>query len=144
MKNKKLLISLGLALVFAAGLLLMSQGISRAGDCRIIRVNSTVQYKDVTLEPSIMNIEKGTCVIWFNKAAKSKVRIIFEDGKKVCEDVIEASMDFVLDDKNCYITKTYLPPFGTASLSFDKAGEYEYVTEIMGTSAKVKGKIRVK
>ena len=144
MKNKKLLISLGLALVFAVGLLLMSQGISRAGDCRIVRVNATATYQDVNLEPSILVIDKGTCVIWFNKAAKSRVRIIFEDGKKVCEDVIEASMDFELDDKNCFITKTYLPPFGTASLGFDKAGEYEYVVEITGTAVKAKGKIRVK
>ena len=145
MKSKKFLTGLGLALTLVVGLFLMTHvTISAADECKIVRIISTVTYQEVSLDPKTLEVDKGTCVIWFNKASKSHVEIAFEEGKKVCEDVVEASMDFKLDEKNCFITTTHIPPFGTASLVFKKEGAYDYVAQIQGTSTKVKGQIKVK
>ncbi len=144
MKNKKLISTVGLVFVLAMVFLLTTQGTIHAGDCRIVRINSTVTYQTVTLEPKNIVVDKGTCVIWFNKAAKANVEIVFEEGKKVCEDVVEASMDFKFDKDDCLITKTHIPRFGTASLMFRKEGSFDYVTTIKGTATKVKGQITVK
>jgi hypothetical protein len=145
MKSKKFLKGFGLALILATGLFLMTYvTISAADECKIVRIISTVTYQEVSLDPKILEVDKGTCVIWFNKASKSQVEIAFEEGKKVCEDVVEASVDFKLDEKNCFITTTHIPPFGTASLVFKKEGTYDYVAQVQGTSTKVKGQIKVK
>ena len=145
MKSKKMLNVIGFVFILTAVFMLFTQGTINAGDdCKIIRIISTATYQDVSLDPKALEIEKGSCVIWYNKASKSYVEITFPEGKKVCEDVVEASIDFKLDEKNCFITVTHIPPFGTASLVFKKEGTYEYEARVKGTIAKVKGQIIVK
>ena len=152
MKNKKLLISLGLALIFAAGLLFIDQGVSSADDdCQIVRLISRAN-QDLSIDPKTIVVDKGTCIVWFNKASRreaqvelrSHIEIVFEDGKKVCEDVVEATMDFEINADNCLITKTHVPPFGTASLNFNKPGTFDYVAKVKGQLTKAKGQIIVK
>jgi hypothetical protein len=109
-----------------------------------VRIIGSKTHQYAELDPKTLVINKGTCVVWFNRAAGSNVKIIFEEGKKVCEDVVEASMDFKLDENNCFVTATYIPPFGTASLAFSKAGAHDYVVEVKGTATKIKGRINVK
>ena len=81
-------------------------------------------------------------MIWFNGTKGSEIKITFEDGKK-CTDVVDASMDFKLDKDNCLITKTYIPPRGTASFVFEKEGSFDYIVEVKGTALKIKGTVKV-
>jgi plastocyanin len=143
MEKKRLVFTVGLVFVLALTFLLAKQSTSNASECRIVKIIAFASYQNVTLDPKTSYLNKGDCVIWFNNAAKSDVKIVFEDGKK-CTDVVEASMDFKLDENNCLITKTYLPPRGTASFAFDKEGSFDYVAEVKGTSLKIKGKIIVR
>ena len=91
MDNRKLSGKVGLVFISAVVFLLMAQGTIRAADdCKIVRIISNVTYQDVSLDPKNLVVDKGTCVIWFNKAAKSQVDIAFEKGKMVCEEFVEA------------------------------------------------------
>jgi hypothetical protein len=142
MKKKMLLPVVALSLILAVTFLLVNQKTSSASECRNVRIIAFASYQDVTLDPKTTHANKGDCVIWYNHAASSGVKIIFEDGKK-CTDVVEASMDFQLDENSCLITKTNIPPRGTASFVFDKAGSFDYIAEVTGTALKIKGTIRV-
>ena len=143
MVKKRLLAISGLVLILTLTFLLVHQETSSAAECRIIRINSTVQYQNVTLDPKTIIANKGDCLIWFNNAGQSEVKISFEEGKK-CTDVLETSMDFELDKENCLVTKSYIPPRGTASFVFDKEGSFDYVAEVKGTALKIKGTVKVK
>jgi plastocyanin len=141
--KKKLFFMLGLVFVLALTVLLAKQSTSNASECRIVRIIAFASYQNVTLDPKTSYVNKGDCVIWFNNAAKSDVKIVFDDGKK-CTDVVEASMDFKLDENSCLITKTYIPNRGTASFVFDKEGSFDYLAEVKGTNLKIKGQIIVR
>ncbi len=143
MRRKKLFPVVALSLILAITFIVANQTISSASECRVVRVLAFKSYQDVTLDPKTAYVNKGDCVIWFNNAANSDVKIIFEDGKK-CTDVVEASMDFQLDDTSCLVTKTYIPNRGTASFVFDKEGSFDYIAEVKGTSLKIKGTIQVR
>jgi len=143
MEKKRLIFAVGLVFVLALTFLLVNQKTLSASECRIVRIIAAASYQDVTLDPQTTFANKGDCVIWYNHAASSGVKIIFKEGKK-CTDVVEASMDFKLDEENCLITKSYIPPLGTASFVFDKEGSFDYVAEVKGTALKVKGIVKVK
>ena len=143
MKKKTLLSVAVLSLILTITFLLVNQKTLSASECRIVRIIAFASYQNVTLDPKTTYANKGDCVIWFNNAGKSDVKIIFEEGKK-CTDVVEASMDFKLDENSCLVTKTYIPSRGTASFVFDKEGSFDYVVDVKGTSLKIKGTIRVR
>ena len=141
--KKKLFFALALVFVFSLTFLLVKQETSNASECRIVRIIAFKSYQNVTLDPKTRYINKGDCVIWFNNAAKSEVGITFENAKE-CTDVVEASMDFKIDEKNCLVTKAYIPTRGTASFVFDKEGSFNYIAEVKGTSLRIKGTIQVR
>jgi hypothetical protein len=143
MVKKRLLAISGLVLIFAFAFLLVNQEKSSASECRIIRIIAFAQYQNVTLDPKTRFANKGDCLIWFNGTKGSDVKVKFEDGKK-CTDVADESMDFKLDKENCLVTKTYIPPKGTASFVFDKEGSFDYIVEVEGTALKIKGTVKVK
>ena len=142
MRRKKLFPIVALSLILVITFIVANQAISSASECRVVRVLAFKSYQDVTLDPKTTYAKKGDCVIWFNNAGKSAVKIIFKDGK-TCADVVEASMDFKLDENSCLITKTHIPNRGTASFVFDKAGSFDYIAEVTGTALKIKGTIKV-
>ena len=144
MDQDKLLTGVMLVVILAIGFLLPNPATVNAADCRVVRIVGMAYHESVTLEPVSIGIPKGTCVIWFNNTTGAKVKIIFEEGEKVCKDVINASLDYKLDEKNCFVTATHITPLGTASLSFSKEGKYDYLMEIEGQDKKVKGRIFVK
>lgn len=145
MQNKKSLARLGLAILLAAGLFIITLVCdSAADDYKIISVISDAPDQGVSLNPGALDVDKGTVVIWLNKSPRNSIDIVFENGKNVCENVVEAQMDFMLDDKKCFITVTHIPPFGTASLMFSKEGAFDYAAQIQGSTTKVKGQIKVK
>jgi len=143
MKKKMLLPVVALSLILAITFLLVNQKTLSASECRIVRIIASATYQNVTLDPKTTYANKGDCVIWYNHAALSGVKIVFEDGK-ACTDVVEASMDFKLDENSCLITKTHIPTRGTASFAFDKEGSFDYIAEVTGTALKIKGTINVK
>ena len=140
---KKIFPAVALCLVLAIAFIVSTQTTSSATECRIVRILAFKSYQDVTLDPKTAYINKGDCVIWFNNAANSDVKITFEDAKS-CTDVVEASMDFKIDEDSCLVTKAYIPNRGTASFVFDKEGSFEYSAEVKGTSLKIKGTIQVR
>ena len=142
MEKKRLVFTVGFVFILALTFLLAKQSTSNASECRNVRIIAFASYQEVTLDPKTTHANKGDCVIWYNHAASSGVKIVFEDGKK-CTDVVEASMDFQLDENSCLITKTNIPPRGTASFVFDKAGSFDYIAEVTGTALKIKGTIKV-
>lgn len=142
MNGRKMLTVVGVFLVLALAFFLVDQRTSCASECRIIRIISTVQYQNVTLEPKILHGKKGDCMIWFNNAGHSEVKISFKEGKK-CTEVVDETMDFKLDKENCLVTKTYIPPRGTVSFVFEKEGSFDYIVEVKGTNLKVEGTVRV-
>ena len=142
MRKKKLFSVVSLFLILAIAFILANQETSSASECRIVRIIAFASYQNVTLDPKTTYANKGDCVIWYNQAASSGVKIIFEDGKK-CTDVVEASMDFQLNEDSCLVTKANIPPRGTASFVFDKAGSFDYIAEVTGTALKIKGTIKV-
>lgn len=114
-----------------------------AQECRIVRIQGMKAHSSIRLEPETVSINKGTCVIWLNRAAAQEVKVVFEDGKK-CSSVSEAPVGFSLDHENCYIT-SWISFGGTSSLRFMEEGSYEYTMEGADMPrGKVKGTILVR
>lgn len=113
----------------------------KAGDCRVIIIEGMQLHQSVRVQPESLTISKGTCVIWFNRAAATEVRVSFSEGKK-CDNVTDAPTGFQLTGEGCYATN--LIPFGgTASLRFLEEGTYTYVIEDPTAKQMSKGSIIV-
>ena len=150
MNKKKQLIAIGISFVFIMFFLLINTGIVNAQEareelaqkenCQIIRIYKDTE-KRVRIEEQTTTIPKGGCVIWVNWSPTQKVDITFEEGKK-CEDIVDASSDFQLNNKGCFISHLILPKGETASLVFKKEGTFDYVVTPVG-GEKTKGKIIV-
>ena len=110
-------------MVVALGILLVNQSTVNAQKCQVVTIHDGEDA--VTLHPSTIVISKGTCVIWVNWSTTTDVNIVFKEGK-ACEDVVEASMDFKLDQDNCFISNVALTKGGSASLVFEKSGTIYY------------------
>ncbi|SPD75274.1 hypothetical protein PITCH_A510009 [uncultured Desulfobacterium sp.] len=140
--NRKisLFILLGIIFTFAMFIFALSNGISNAEECRMIKVYGQPGGQVIfRLEPDTIKVDKGTCVVWVNFARENEIKVIFEQGK-VCKDVTKAPVGFKLDAKNCYVTN-YMPFGGTSSLLFDEPGEFKYILEAGGE--RLNGKIIV-
>ena len=113
-----------IASLFAISLFIAQQAI--CSECRIIRIyGEGTQPGKIHLEPNILTISKGTCVIWINWSKEQEVSVKFENSMK-CHDVTDAPMMFALDAANCYVT-SWIPRGSTSSLRFNEPGELEYV-----------------
>lgn len=141
-KKQLLLTIIGMAFVVALAMVISSQAIVSAQECRIIRVHGGGPgWSDrIEVEPGTTFIDRGTCVIWSNWVRTDEIKIIFEDGKK-CDDMTDAAVGFSMDAANCYVT-SWVPLGGTSSLKFNEAGTFEYGIEAKG-GLKARGKIVV-
>jgi plastocyanin len=144
MKQKRFFVTIGILLAVSTFIVATNYSEINAGECRIVRINSMATWQEygLGLEPEIIRITKGTCLIWYNRSV-SNVKILFEDGKK-CIDVVDAASEFMMDGKNCFISKTHVAHGDTASLVFQKEGAYEYLIDIEGVKDNLKGKIYVR
>ncbi len=129
--------------VFAIGLgtLFITQATVSAQECHLIRIHD--REKAIALHPETSQVSKGSCVIWVNWSTTSDVSILFNQGKKVCKDVVEASMDFTLNKESCLISKLIITKGGTASLVYENEETFEFVAK-SSSGKDVKGKIVVK
>jgi len=133
---------LGLSFLVCMSLLLADSGAVGAQDCRIIRLYGTAHpMTTINIEPRIVHIEKGDCIIWSNWIREAEVEIVFEDGKK-CDDMTDAATGFKLDAYNCYIT-SFVALGGTSSLRFNEAGSFYYEVKGGGGVREI-GKVVVK
>ena len=95
-------------------------------ECRIVRIfGEGSQPGKLHVEPEILTISKGTCVIWVNWSKEQEVSVKFEEKMK-CHDVTDSPMMFALDSAQCYVT-SWIPLGGTSSLRFTDGGEFEYI-----------------
>jgi plastocyanin len=113
-------------IALALGMLFIDQPTVNAEECQIITIHDG--ENSVTIHPKEVSISKGTCVIWVNWSTTTDINIMFEQGK-VCNDVVEASMDFNLDKENCFISNVIITKGGTASLVYEKNGSFDYAAK---------------
>jgi plastocyanin len=137
----------GFVLVFALIVLpfIQYQAKAAAEEERIIRIyqSSEPQYSTPRIEPDEVWIKPGTAVVWANWG-KSEISINFPKGKE-CEDAIYKTLGWEYkSDRGCLITNQYIPFGGTASMTFEKPGRYEYEVEFTNTKMVKKGFIRVR
>ena len=125
MKKKRLVIAIGVSFVVAMMIGLLGLEIVAAQECRIIRILGRTEHVSLTIEPGTTFINKGDCVVWFNRVFTDQIQIMFKEGKK-CLDVTKSPMGFTLDAESCYVT-TWLPFAATSSLRFMEKGTYKYV-----------------
>ena len=79
------------------------------------------------IEPQILEVAKGDCVVWINWARDENVKVIFRDGKK-CADMTRAPVKFKQDFSGCYLTD-FLGFGETSSLVFVEGGKFDYEVE---------------
>lgn len=145
MSRKRLLIAALIFSVCAVSTLFLLGETARAQECRIISIHGGQGQKDnpFMINPGVMAVQKGDCVVWVNWAKGEEVKVTFTEGKK-CFDVTESPVDFKmnLSDK-CYVT-SWVALGGTSSLRFKEAGTFDYVVDSKQSKFKATGKIVVK
>ena len=105
-------------------------------ECRVIRIfGEATQAGKIHLEPNILTISKGTCVIWLNWSKEQEVMVTFDESQR-CHDVTDAPAFFALDAANCYVT-SWIANGGTSSLRFNDSGEFQFtITNTDGSTTK--------
>jgi len=141
--NRLLMIVVVIIAVVGVNVILTPHQRVEAQECRIVRVHGgdVGWIEDLSVEPTTVFVEKGSCVVWFNRARADEVMVKFEEGKK-CKDMTEAPAGFNMDKaNNCYVT-SWIPFGGTSSLRFIEKGTFDYVIET-AKGTKKEGKIIV-
>ncbi len=123
-KTKLLVIGVGVALILAMGIFLENRApVGAAEMCSIV----TVRGRD-NIEPNMLTVKKGDCVVWLNWTRNDDVVLRFKEGEK-CLRATKAPVGFKMDAPSaCYIAG--LMTYGqTASLVFQEPGTYNYEVE---------------
>jgi plastocyanin len=136
MNKRKSIITAGLALVVAMAMLASNPQTLNAQDCRVIRIHGMAIHNTLKVEPETLQVSKGTCVIWFNRAGY-EVKVIFEDGKQ-CASVSDVPVGFSLDHDGCYVT-SWIPVGATSSLRFQQEGALDYTIKVSSGRAEDEG-----
>jgi len=94
--------------------------IGAAEKCDIV----TIRGRD-NIEPNMLTVKKGDCVVWMNWTRDQDVLLSFKEGEK-CLRATKAPVGFAMDvSKGCYITG-WLSYGQTSSLMFAEPGTYTY------------------
>ena len=144
MKQKRAFLFLGLGIFLLLASLPANWETMNAHECRIVRLAGEVDLTtSLFIEPSVLRIQKGTCVIWLNWVKTEEVRIVFQDGKK-CEDMTDSPIGFELDASDCYVT-TFVARGETSSLMLNEPGTFAYVIKLSGAEGaeEVQGEVIV-
>jgi hypothetical protein len=125
------------------GIFLLAQRPAMSMDARMVRIYGASEEGNVAtqIEPKNIWIGRNTTVIWTNMS-DADVRIIFAKGKE-CKEGTRAALGWKLDEQECYLTATAIPPGGTSSANFGRTGKYEYEVDYVGKNMKEKGSIVV-
>jgi len=106
--------------------------VGAAEECKIVTIRGRSG-----LEPNLLTIKKGDCVVWINWTRGEDVRVIFREGKK-CADMTKAPVKFKPDFSGCFLTD-YLGFGETSSLVFVEAGKFDYEVEFGRTAGGLYG-----
>ncbi len=139
MKNTKLVvIGAGVVFILAMGIFLENWATVGAAEmCSIV----TVRGRD-NIEPKMLTVKKGDCVVWLNWTRNDDVLLKFKEGEK-CLRSTKAPVGFKMDvPSGCYMAG--IMGYGqTASLVFQEPGTYNYEVEFK-VGGKNQGTIVVK
>jgi len=81
------------------------------------------------IEPGVLTISKGDCVVWLNLTRGADVRVIFKEGKQ-CMAKTVSPKGFAMDATGCY--GTGIVPFSeTVSLTFTESGRFAYEVKFL-------------
>jgi plastocyanin len=135
MNKKKYLITIGVSFVIGIMIYLLNLQTIFAEQppeiaCGFVQINGkmTEQHKTIMFDPKTIKINKGDCVVWFNRVYEKEVLVAFEEGKK-CKILTQAPVGYKLNkENNCYVSM--IPFAGTSSLRFMEKGTYNYVATI--------------
>ncbi len=137
---KRLIGVSGIVSILLAALLLCPV-IGAAEECYFVKVFGEGSPASVRIEPDLLSISKGHCVVWINWARTTEVTVKFQDGKR-CADATKAPVGFRMDAMNCYLTDR-IPLGGTASLMFSADGTFDYEVEAPSATP-ARGRIQVR
>jgi plastocyanin len=120
-KSKLLLIVTGAAFILTMVIFLGNPGtIGAAEKCDIV----TIRGRD-NIEPNMLTVKKGDCVVWMNWTRDQDVLLSFKEGEK-CVRATKGPVGFKMDvPSGCYIGG-WLTYGQTASLVFAEPGTYSY------------------
>ena len=123
-KIKLLLIVMGAAFILTMVIFLGGPAtIGAAEKCDIV----TIRGRD-NIEPNMLTIKKGDCVVWMNWTRDQDVLLSFKEGEK-CLRATKAPVGFKMDaPSGCYIAGS-LSYGQTSSLMFTEPGTYKYEVE---------------
>ncbi len=118
----------GVAFILTMLILSGSPGIVRAAErCDVVAIRG----RD-NIEPTILSVKKGDCVVWINftgtsaaSYTKQDVQLSFKEGEK-CVRATKAPVGFKMDvPSGCYLTG-WIGYGETSSLMFTEPGDYDY------------------
>lgn len=94
--------------------------IGAAEKCDIV----TIRGRD-NIEPNMLTVKKGDCVVWMNWTRDQDVLLSFAEGEK-CVRATKAPVGFKMDvPSGCYLAG-WMSYGQTASLMFAEPGTYKY------------------
>lgn len=131
-------LSIVVLIIVAVTALPANSEIADSMECRVIRIHGMTAHGSIQIEPEILTVPIGTCVVWFNRSDANEIKVKFQEGKK-CASVSDAPTGFNLDHAQCYVT-SWIPIGGTSSLRFKEAGVFEYMIEEAKGEVGEKGK----
>ena len=129
----------GIVSIFVATLLFYPMT-GAAEECYVVKVFGIGSPVSLRLDPDIISISKGNCVVWINWGREIEVTVKFKEGKR-CAEATKAPVGFRMDAMNCYLAER-IPLGGTASLMFNEEGTFDY--EVGTPFASVRGTIIVR
>ncbi|MGO8990161.1 MAG: hypothetical protein ACLQGU_03695 [bacterium] len=133
-----LLIAIGSVFILTMAVFLGDPGTTGAAEtCNIV----TIRGRD-NIEPNMLTVKKGDCVVWMNWTRDQDVLLSFKEGEK-CIRATKAPVGFKMDvPKGCYIAG-WVGYGDTVSLVFTQPGTYSYDVEFK-VGGKNRGTIIVK
>lgn len=60
------------------------------------------------IEPQILEVAKGDCVVWINWAREENVKVIFREGKK-CVEIAGFGLPFMAPSVSAFVAMNYPP-----------------------------------
>jgi plastocyanin len=120
-KTKLLLIVTGAVFILTTVIFLGGPTtIAAAEKCDIV----TIRGRD-NIEPNLLTVKKGDCVVWMNWTRDQDVLISFKEGEK-CIRATKSPVGFKMDvPTGCYLAG-WMSYGQTASLVFAEPGSYNY------------------
>lgn len=145
MKQKKTCVYRMGIFLLACVFLMMGSAQVFAENCQIIRVDdarsalktSTVSGRSLEgvklrVFPEKVSVPVGTCTIWINWLDAGDIQVSFVEGTKACVFSAEGFVQKeVKPGESCYIAEK-VGKGRTASLTWEKPGEYTYTVEAVG------------